>query len=283
MNPTALRSLVLLIALSAVAACADFGRKSNYYSVNNDGTRSQKYSRVNQYTGYGENALGAQATIAAAYEEAQHAPAPAIQVQVLNAALPAGVTLENGTIKIDKDAPYVAIGRFEVAYWLPSAPKETEIEDDLRRLAGVTKSNVVVVEVTRMGHGDPRVNYFSGILLHKGDAIEASVVGTQVAAEPARTRARAKAHLVYEAKATGCLTATEFADEVSARLGYSPWVADGASSLHTEIAAQGKAFRATVRLADGTKKTLTGQTCKTLTDAVISAVVVQLDSPKRFD
>ncbi len=282
MNLIALRSLSLLIALAAVSACADFGRKSNFYSVNADGTRSQKYSRVNQYTGYGEGALGAQEKIAAAYEQAQHAPAPNIEVEVLNAALPAGVTLESGTIKIDKDAPYQAIGRFEVAYWLSSAPKETEVEEDLKRLAAVTNSNVVVVEITRMAHGDPRVNYFSGILLRKGAMPAGSAPGATAAA-PSEKRARARARLVYQAKAAGCLSETEFADEVSAKLGYSPWVDDTVIALHTEIAAQGKAFRATVRLADGSKKVLTGATCKTVTDAVVSAIVVQLDSPKRFD
>jgi len=282
MNPIALRSLALLLVVTASTACADFGRKSNYYSVNADGTRSKKYSRVNQYTSYGTGGLGAQAKVAAAYEEAQHAPAPSIDVQVLNAALPVGVTLEGGTIKIAPDAPFEAIGRFEVAYWLSSAPQETEVEDDLKRLASVTRSNVVVVEVTRMGHGDPRVNFLSGILLRKGGA-----PGSQPTAgveQPARAGARSKARLVYAAKAVGCLSESEFADEVSARLGYSPWVDDSAIEIHTELVANGKAFRATVKLADGTKKTLTGVTCKVLTDAVISAVVVQLDSsPKRFD
>lgn len=284
MNPIALRCLALLLVVTASTACADFGRKSNYYSVNADGTRSKKYSRVNQYTSYGTGGLGAQAKVAAAYEEAQHAPAPSIDVQVLNAALPAGVTLEGGTIKIAPDAPFEAIGRFEVAYWLSSAPQETEVEDDLKRLASVTSSNVVVVEVTRMGHGDPRVNFISGILLRKGGAGAPGSQPTAAVVQPTRGGARSRARLVYAANAYGCLSAAEFADEVSARLGYSPWVEDSAIEIHTELVANGKAFRATVKLADGTKKTLTGVTCKVLTDAVISTVVVQLDSsPKRFD
>lgn len=281
MNPTALRCLALLLLITASTACADFGRKSNYYSVNADGTRSKKYSRVNQYTSYGAGGLGAQAKIAAAYEDAQHAPAPNIEVEVLNAALPAGVTLEGGTIKIAPDAPFEAIGRFEVAYWLSSAPQETEVEDDLKRLAAVTSANVVVVEVARMAHGDPRVNFLTGILLRRGGERASA---TEPTAQPARAGARSRARLVYAANAYGCLSASEFSDEVSARLGYSPWVEDSAIEIHTELVANGKAFRATVKLADGTRKTLTGVSCKVLTDAVISAVVVQLDSsPKRFD
>ncbi len=277
MNPTAARCLAFVLLVLASSACADFGRKDNYYSVNADGTRSKKYSRVNQYTSYGANGLGAQATVAAAYENAQHAPAPNIDVEILNAALPAGVTLEGGTIKIATDAPFEAIGRFEVAYWLSSAPPETEVADDLKRLASVTNANVVVVEVARMAHGDPRVNFLSGILLRKGGASVAS-------AKPATPAVRAKARLIYASKAAGCLSSTEFADEVSARLGYSPWVDDSAREIHTELVQHDKAFRATVRLADGTKKVLTAVSCKLLTDAVVSAVVVQLDSaPKRFD
>lgn len=277
MNPTGLRFLALVLLVTASSACADLLRKDNYYSVNADGTRSKKYSRVNQYTSYGAGGLGMQAKIAAAYENAQHAPAPNIEVEVLNAALPAGVTLEGGTIKIAKNAPFEAVGRFELAYWLSSAPQETEVEEDLRRLAAVTSANIVVVEVARMAHGDTRVNSINGILLRKGAA------GASIG-EPARDPVRAKARLIYASNAAGCLSATEFADEVSARLGYSPWVDDSAREIHTEIATHQKAFRATVRLADGTKKVLKAASCKLLTDAIVSTVVVQLDSaPKRFD
>ena len=103
-------------------------------------------------------------------------------------------------------------------------------------------------------------------------------------AQPTSTGVRAKARLIYASRAAGCLSATEFADEVSARLGYSPWVDDSAREIHAEIVNHDKAFRATVRLGDGTKKILTAVSCKLLTDAVVSTVVVQLDSaPKRFD
>ncbi|MDQ3365876.1 MAG: hypothetical protein M3680_10655 [Myxococcota bacterium] len=289
MNPAAsLRSLALLLVITAVPACADVGRKDNYYSVDPNGARSQKYSRINQYTGYGEGALGAQATIAAAYEQAQHAPPPTVELQVYNAALPPGVSLEHGAVKIAEGAPYEAIGRYEVGYWLGSAPQETEVTDDLKRLAAVTGANVVIVEVTRVSHADTRVNYLSGILLRKravaGDGAPAqATAGASQSATPG-ARVRAQARLVYAAKPKGCLTTTEFADEVSARLGYSPWIDAAPTALHTEIVQRGTAYRATVRLTDGTQKELTGETCRTLTDAVISVVVVGLDAPpRRFD
>jgi hypothetical protein len=280
-----LRSLVIL-ALSATA-CAGLARKDNYYSVNADGSRSQKYSRVNQYTAYGQGGLGAQSTIAAAYEQAQHAPAPAIPIEVFNASLPAGVTIDQGAIQIAKDAPYESVGRYEIGYWLDSAPQESEVEDDLKRLAAVTESNVVVVEVTRVGHGDTRVNYLSGILLRKRGPSAAP--GALAKGEPASTdRVRAKARLVYAAKPRGCLTQAELSDEISAKLGYSPWVeSDVASTLRLDIVQQAGKFVATVVLADGARKELSGATCKTVTDAAISVVVVQLDRvaapPKRYD
>src|SRR6185503_9300587 len=104
-------------------------REANYYSINADGSRSEKYSRVNQWSTFGAGGLGAQSAIAAAYEDAQHAPPPANAVEIFNAALPPGVTLDHGTVKIDKAAPYEAIGRYEIGYWKASAPHETQIEE----------------------------------------------------------------------------------------------------------------------------------------------------------
>src|SRR5688500_9828335 len=115
---------ILLLAILLVGACAGLLRKDNYYSVKPDGPRSQIYSSVNQYTSYGPGGLGAQSKVAAAYEDAQHAPPPPIDVEVFNASLPPGVTLESGVVKIDKDAPYESVGRFEIGYWLDSAPQE---------------------------------------------------------------------------------------------------------------------------------------------------------------
>ncbi|MBA3818021.1 MAG: hypothetical protein H0X17_03970 [Deltaproteobacteria bacterium] len=292
MNPVALlRSIALLLVVATAPACADFVRKDNYYSVDPNGARSKKYSRINQYTGYGEGALGAQATIAAAYEDAQHAPPPTVELQVYSAALPPGVSLEHGAVKIAESAPYEAIGRYELGYWLASAPQETEVADDLERLAAVTGANVVIVEVTRVSHADTRVNYLSGILLRKravaadGASVPAPAIAPSTVPTPAKgARVRAQARLVYTAKPRGCLTTTEFADEVSARLGYSPWIDAATTALHAEIVQRGTAYRATVRLTDGTTKELTGETCRTLTDAVISVVVVGLDAPpRRFD
>ncbi|MBS1120241.1 MAG: hypothetical protein H6Q90_2469 [Deltaproteobacteria bacterium] len=278
------RWLACVVLVAAVASCAGLGRKSNFYSVNPDGSTSKKYSRVNEYTSYGQGGLGSQTKIAAAYEDAQHAPAPVIPVEILNATLPAGVTFEHGAVNIAKDAPYEGVGRFELGYWLSSAPLETEIEEDLKRLASVTNANVVVVEVTRVSHADPHVNFVSGILLRRHDA-RSEPAPIAKAEPPAPGKPRVKARLLYEAKARGCLTATEFADEVSARLGYSPWVDSSSDSLHAEIVQQGSKYRATVQLADGASKELTGVTCKTVTEALISVVLVQLDGPstRRLD
>lgn len=268
--------LRLVVAIVTVAACTPGiyrapVRQPNYYSINADGSRSEKYSRINQWSSYGTNGLGAQSKIAAAYEDAQHAPAPSVPVEVYNASLPPGVSLEHGTVKIEKDAPYEAVGRFEIGYWTQSAPRETEIEDDLRRLAAVTQGTTVVVEVQRVDHADDRVQYVNGIVLRKRGA----------AAAPARTartpRPRTHARLVYKASGQGCLSHDEFADEVSAKLGYSPWQASADKTLYTEIRRGDGDYRATISVPGAEPKQLSGATCRTLTEAIVTVVVIQLD------
>lgn len=272
---------VALVTLVGLGACTPGiyrapVRQPNYYSVNADGSRSEKYSRVNQWSSYGTNGLGAQTKIAAAYEDAQHAPAPDIAVDVYNAALPPGVSLEDGTVKIAKDAPYEAVGRFEVGYWAASAPRESEIEEDLRRLAAVTGANTVVVEVQRVGHADDHVRHMNGIVLRKrGDA------ASRGAAAMSAPRPRAHAQLVYRASGPGCLSQDEFADEVSAKLGYSPWRASAKARLHTEIERGDDTYHARISMPGATAKQLHAATCKALTDAVVTVIVVQLDDPMK--
>lgn len=250
-------------------------RQPNYYSINADGSRSEKYSRVNQWSSYGTSGLGAQSKIAAAYEDAQHAAAPAVDVAVYNASLPPGVSLEHGTVKIAPDAPYEAVGRFEIGYWTASAPREHELEDDLRRLASVTHGDTIVVEVQRVDHADDRVQYMNGIVLRKRGAVAATPPA------PAAPRARAEARLVYKASGQGCLSEDEFADEVSAKLGYSPWRTSAARTLHAELARGEGDYRATISVAGASPKQLSAATCKALTDAVVTVVVVQLDEPMK--
>jgi len=155
-----------IAALLVLTACG-LGRKANYYSINHDGSRSDSYSHINEYTSYGPDGLGQQQAISTAYEDAQHAPAPQLDVEIFNASLPPGVKLTGGVLEIDKEAPYEAVGRFEIGYWLESAPQETEVKDDLLRLASVTHTNVIVVEVDHVTHADPRVNHLVGVVLRK--------------------------------------------------------------------------------------------------------------------
>lgn len=86
---------------------------------------------------------------------------------------------------------------------------------------------------------------------------------------------RTTAKLVYHAP-PGCLTAGELADEVSARLGYSPWRPDAPLELTTQIAARGGGFHGTV--GDGEfAKQIDGASCKVVTDAAASAIAVRLE------
>lgn len=274
-------SLILVFVLAVAATACGLGRQPNYYSINADGSRSETYSRINEWTSYGTSALGAQSAIAAAYEQAQHAPPPANQVEIYNASLPPGVTLEHGTVKIDKDAPYVAVGRFEIGYWKDSAPREAAIEPDLRRLAHVAQGNTIVVEVQRFDHADDRVSYMSGLVLQRrvlltGDSSAAAAPAQPTVGGFAPRRSRAQARLVYQATGAGCMTEDELADEVSAKLGYSPWQAS-APPVRIAIRGDQDGYHATVSLPDRAPKSLRGDSCKAVIDAAVTVVVIAFD------
>ena len=265
----------LLLTL-ALAACAPGifrapVRQPNYYSINTDGSKSDTYSRINEWSSYGTHGLGAQSQMSAAYEQAQHAPPPDNHVDIFNASLPAGVTLTNGTVKIDKDAPYEAVGRFEIGYWKSSAPRETQVEPDLHRLAQVAQADTIVVEIQRFDHADDRVEFMVGLVLRKRDGAPAPAT---TASAPAHHE-HAQAKLVYKS-APGCLSADEFADEVSAKLGYSPWQA-AAPALRTEIGRSKGGYYAKVSLPGADPKSLSGDSCKAVVDAAVTVVVVELD------
>ena len=263
----------IIFFILASTACAGLMRKSNYYSVNPDGSRSQKYSRLNEYSAYGTAGLGAQQKISDAYETAQHAPPPKREVEIFNSSLPAGVKLVDGVIQVDKDASYDAVGRFEIGYWLDSAPNETDVKDDLTRLAQVTDSDAVVVEVQHVAHGDPHVNYLVGFVMRN----KKQMLSDRPAATAAVAKKHVKAKLAYAAPARGCMSSGEFADEVSARLGYSPWVKDAELELSANIVEQGGAFKATISSPKAEPKQLTGATCRNVIDAAIAVLVVRLD------
>ena len=263
----------ILLVLLMLTACG-LGRQPNYYSVNPDGSRSERYSHVNEYSAYGTAGLGAQQTVSDAYEKAQHAPPPSLDVKIFNSSLPPGVTLSNGVVQIDKDAPYEAVGRFQIGYWLSSAPKETEVKDDLVRLASVTDATVVVVEVTHVSHADPHVNYLEGFVLREKQL--QLLTATEPTPAPATKKAHARAKLAYEARGPGCLSMGEFSDEVSAVLGYSPWTADATRELKVRIAENAGAFKATITLPHAQSKDVQGATCQTATQAAVAVFAVAL-------
>ena len=264
----------LLLTLLAVGGCTSGiyqapVRKPNYHSINADGSQSKKYSRINQWSSYGTSGLGMQSRIAAAYEKAQHAPAPALEVEIYNASLPPGVSLEHGTVKIDEDSPYTAIGRFEIGYWQDTAPEESEVEEDLRRLAFITKADAVILEVQRVGHADARVLYMNGIVFRKREL--------EAALDPVTPPRRAQARLDYQAQGQGCLSPEEFADEVSAKLGYSPWQPDATTTLHAQIRCNKGEHNATLSMPGAESRQLHGATCKALTEKLVTVLVVQLE------
>lgn len=265
-----MRALVLAII---VAGCASMDqtqqntwvREPDYYSITVDGQRSPRYSRVDEYTEYGANALGAQARISDAYASALHAPPPQTPAIFFHAELPPGVTIEGRTVKVDPRAPFEPIATYQLGYVLASAPQETEIVDDLHRLANVTGADAVVVIVGHVGAADPRVKLVSGFVLR------------QRRVEPVQAPVkRTTAQLDYRATGDGCPSAADVRSAIAKRLGYSPWES-GARTLHAEVAPSGRGFAASIRVGEGTPRTLSASTCGRVTDALVSVVAIQLD------
>lgn len=265
-----MRALVLL----ALAACAPppplqntWVHAPDYYSVNADGTRSARYSRVDAYTAFGTSALGAQAVIAPAYERAQHAPPPARELVVFDAELPPGITVDGATMNVDPRAPYEPIGRFDVSYVLAAAPEERDIVDDLQRLAQVAAGDAVVIVVQHVGAADARVR-----------AVEGFVLRRRAPVAHATHAHRQTARLDYTA-APECPSGDQIARAIAARLGYSPWAAAAPTTLHAEIAKDGRGFAASLRVGDARVRHLSAGTCKGVSDALVSIAVIQLDAP----
>jgi hypothetical protein len=236
-----------------------------YYSIEADGSRTARYSRIEEFTAHGTQALGERARIVNAYATAQHAPAPTIELVVFASELPPGIRLDGGVIDVTPDAPYEVIGQYQLAYVLATAPMERDILDDLERLAFVTGGDAVVIELQ---HDGLHVRGISGLVLHHR---------ATVAPKPAATHHSVQ--LSYHATGAGCLTADELRAQIAARLGYAPW-ADAALPLHAEIAAADHGFVATVQLGETAPRKLTGTSCHAVTAAVISIVVIQIDESR---
>lgn len=122
-------------------------------------------SRVNRYTAFGMAALGEQERVARDYETALKTPTPHVPVQILNATLPPGVEVKDGQIKVADGAPFQVIGEFEIGYWRSLQPNESEIVDDVKRMAKIVGADIVVVQVQKVSHGNPKVEFFTGIAL----------------------------------------------------------------------------------------------------------------------
>lgn len=87
---------------------------------------------------------------------------------------------------------------------------------------------------------------------------------------------RPAAQLAYR-EGPGCVTRDELADEVSAKLGYSPWQDAAELRFVVDVEPARGAFHATVQGPDGAVKSFDGATCRAVTDAVATAIAVRLD------
>jgi hypothetical protein len=239
-----------------------------YYSIALDGTRSPRYSRIDNYVAYGQNSLGAQARVSEAYASAQHASPPAIDPIVFHEELPPGITIDGETLKTDPRAPYEPIGRFDISYWQPAAPGEPDVVDDAKRLASVTGGDALVLAIVHVGAADPRVRGMTGLVLRHRQMIP---VGS-TSSVPHR-----KAKLAYSA-AAGCPTSDELGRAISTRLGYSPWDSNAPTELRAQITPTPRGFEASLQIGASTRR-LSATSCRGLGDAVVAIAVIQLENP----
>ncbi len=264
-----MRAIAALVVASACSMTATqqntWVHEPDYYSITADGSRSPRYSRIGEYTAFGAEGLGARARIIDAYAVAQHAAPPASDAVLFHAELPPGIAIDGRTVTVDPRAAFEPIGQYRLEYHLAAAPQDTEIVDDLHRLAKVTGADAIVVEVRHVGSADARVKQLGGFALRRRAV-------TAAAPRPARKTAQ----LDYRAS-DGCPTSDDVGAAIAKQLGYVPWDRNAPSTLHVDVMAIDRGYAASVRLGEGAPRRLSGTTCKRVTDALVSVIVIQLD------
>ncbi len=249
------------------------------FARNPDGSKSRRASRVAVYANVASDTFGAGQDVPSLYLEALRKPAPQRDIRIFNAALPDGAHLNDGVLSVDADAGLMVIGRFEIVYYdtYRAAPIDAEIRQDLQRLAEVTDATIAIIEVV---HTPGTFACVKGFVLRKtGDAAPAqSVTELSGATDTSSGVPRAMASLSYAPAPSGCLSADEFADEVSAKLGYVPWTKNGDHRLAVAFAKTKDGYQGTVTLNDGRAKQVAGPTCKLATDALVVVTTVLIES-----
>jgi|GEM_PF-3160825 len=276
-----MRALIVL----AIAACTptilrnDAKPTTTNYSIASDGARLERYSRITRFTTPVE--LESRLTFgpdtaswARAYESAQHAPPPDAPFVIFNAKLPPGARLDGDVLVLAEQAPYVVFARFDLGYQAAGAPRASELGDDLARLAHLARADALVLETRSFADSDLRVQYVTGYILQRR-------------AEPAAPAvSRHQARLEYRGEP--CASGSALEHEIAARLGYAPWTDNAPQVIHAEVRHEPDGFHATLtteiaRTATA-KRTLSARTCKLVTDALITVIVMQLDSADaRYD
>ncbi len=276
-----MRALIWL----AIAACTptilrnDAKPTTTNYSIASDGSRLERFSRITMlampvelevWRPFGPDT----ASWARAYETAQHEPPPDAPFVIFNAKLPPGPRLEGDVLVLAEPAPYKVFARFHLVYQAAGAPRESELGDDLARLAHLTRADAIAVETSSFADSDPRVQYVTGYILQRR-------------AEPHRpTGSHRQARLEY--RGDPCTSTVALEHEVGARLGYAPWSEGATQIIHAAIRHAPDGFHATLATevtmtATGTRS-LSGRTCKLVTDALVTVIVMQLDSADaRYD
>lgn len=270
----------LLLCASAVGSSGCFF--SNYrLARNQDGSNSGRLSRLVTYADAEADTFGKGRDVPGLYLAALRQTPPKIDIKVFNSSLPAGVHLNDGVLSVDPGVPLVVVGRFEIDYSCIQLPDDVGIRDDLARLASVTSADTAIIEVreTRPYANCVDASVAGFVLRSTADAAQAqSVTELSGATDTSSGVPRALASLTYAPAPTGCLSADEFADEVSAKLGYVPWTKAGEHRLAVAFAKTKDGYQGTVTLNDGRAKQVAGPTCKLAADALVVVTTVLIES-----
>ena len=90
----------------------------------------------------------------------------------------------------------------------------------------------------------------------------------------------AAGHLALDNRADDatCIDAARFADEVAAKVGFVPWDASAATSVHVRVARDGDAFTGTFSNVDGNTKQVAGATCLEVRSSLVITVAAAVDT-----
>lgn len=107
----------------------------------------------------------------------------------------------------------------------------------------------------------------------------ALLIAMLVLATAAPARAGSLDYAVPDTEPVQCPSKTRFADEVAAKLGFSPW-RDGGPIVRVRIASDGDRFTGTLTSVTDHERRFSADSCRKVADLLVTAVAITLDRPE---